>query len=331
MRLSEPLSALKARAEHQLEALDTRDKTKNALLLPFFDVLGYDPFDVREVEPGYAVELGDGETVRSDYAIRVDGRPAMLFQCEEAGTDLDSLDSPSILRGVEASVADVVAVTNGRRYQFYAALEERTGGARRPFLEFDLSEYESGLDQESESVRFLRRLTKSEFNAEAVHSAAFELQYTRRLQSYFAQQQETLDQHFVRFLAAQVYEGEVSEDVLEKFRPVVRTSLQQLDVQTNKEPARDLAQNGHSEVLDEEQREETVSDLAENTPAEPDDGASEQSMHQQEPAESSNVPEEQQSESNQAASEQATEEDEGAEDAGGNVGEEFAKKVIGDF
>lgn len=326
MRLSEPLSALKARAEHQLEALDTRDKTKNALLLPFFDVLGYDPFDVREVEPGHTVDLGDGEAVTSDYAVRVDGRPAMLFQCEEAGTDLDGLDNPSILRAVEASGADVVAVTNGGHYQFYAALEERTGKARRPFLEFNLFEYESGVDQDSESVRFLRRLTKSEFDAEAVRSAAFKFRYTRRLQSYFAQQQETPDQHFVRFLAAQVYEGEVSEDVLEQFRPVVQATLQQLDAQAAEVPAQDLAQNDRSETLGQEgHEEERIPDVPESVPADQEDEAPEQGV-QQETNEGKNSPEDEQTEKDQT-----TEDSKNAEDTGGNVGEEFAKKVIGDF
>ena len=45
------------------------------------------------------------------------------------------------------------------------------------------------------------------------------------LRHYLVQQQESPDEHLVRFIAAQIFEGEVSEDVVERFRPVVQNVL----------------------------------------------------------------------------------------------------------
>lgn len=98
MEIAKRISTLKSRAKSQLHGLNTEEKTKNALLLPFFDVLGYDPFDVREVEPEFAVEAGEGETKTVDYAVKIDGAPAILFQCEEAKAGLETLENDSLFR-----------------------------------------------------------------------------------------------------------------------------------------------------------------------------------------------------------------------------------------
>lgn len=220
MGLPEKLSALKASAENQLHLLDTKEKTKNALLLPFFEVLGYDSFDILEVEPGHAVELEEEGKRKIDYAVKIDGSPAMLFQCEEATADLEAFDGDPLFRYFGELETSIVVLTNGLSYRFYADIGEEVGVDERPFLEFDL------LDYEPEQITRLKSLTKPAFDTQEVLSDAFELRYTRLLQNYFVQQQAP-DEHFVRFLAAQVYEGDVSEGVIKRFRPIVRKILRQ--------------------------------------------------------------------------------------------------------
>ncbi|PSQ94253.1 MAG: restriction endonuclease, partial [Bacteroidetes bacterium QH_2_63_10] len=56
MDLTEKISALQSSAQRQLPALTSLKKMETALILPFFNALGYDPFDVREIEPDF--EMG---------------------------------------------------------------------------------------------------------------------------------------------------------------------------------------------------------------------------------------------------------------------------------
>lgn len=224
MGLLEKLSALRESAKSQLDVLNSKGKTENALLLPFFNVLGYDAFNVREVEPGHVVE-SEGEARTVDYAVKVDGTPAMLFQCEEATTDLDAFDDDPLFQYFDASDASLLVLTNGLTYRFFADLGSEGIVDRRPFFEFDL------LDYESEQLTYLKRLTKAAFDAQEALSAAFELKYTRLLQNYLVHQRESPDMHFVRFLAAQIHEGEVSEGVLDRFQPVVQKLLREFDLE----------------------------------------------------------------------------------------------------
>lgn len=225
MRLPEKLTALKDRAEDQLDILNSKEKTQNALLLPFFDALGYDAFNVREVEPNHVVELDQEGAREVDYAVRIGGTPAMLFQCQEATGDLEAFDPDPLFRHFGELPASLVVLTNGLTYRFFADLGEGTSVDGRPFFEFDL------LDYEPEQVTYLELLTKTAFDTEEVLAAAFELKYTRLLQNYLVRQRESPDKHFVRFLAAQIYEGRVSEGVLERFRPVVQRLLGQFDME----------------------------------------------------------------------------------------------------
>lgn len=219
MNLTSKIDTLQSSAERQLHALSSSKKTENALILPFFEALGYDPFNVREVEPDFEVGR-EGEGMRTvDYAVKKDGSAIMLFECAEAKTDLDAVADSDLFQYFDEIEADVAAFTNGLSYRFYANLDGDLSVGELPFLEFNL------LDYGAEQMEVLKRLTKPVFDGEKIRAAAHELRSSRLLRDYLARQTEAPDDHFVRFLAAQVFEGEVSGELLDHFRPVVRKVL----------------------------------------------------------------------------------------------------------
>jgi hypothetical protein len=326
MGLAQKLSALKDRAEDQGPSLNTTDKTKNALLLPFFQMLGYDPFNVREVEPGPTVELGNGSSETVDYAVNIDGAPAMLFQCEQATAGREAFEQAPLLQGLDKLEATVVGLTNGLSYWFYTEVAAMGGTDLLPFLKIDLFGYES------QQVRDLKRLTKSNFDADELLSLAFERQHTHLLQNYFAEQQEHPDEHFVRFLAAQIHEGGVSDDVLGRLQPVVQTFLE--DVKVDREtslPDQDLS--GTSASVNEADLQSEVPSTDEDPQIRSHDG-SPSTEESTEPDDSStegtSVPES--SETENSEEEEVPEEppENGDLQQETNIGKELARKVIGE-
>lgn len=229
MALFDQISALRSKAEEQLPLLNTEKKVQNALLLPFFATLGYNPFDVREVEPEFMVVLEEGGTRTLDYAVKKNRSPAMLFLYKEIGTDLDVSDPASLLRCIENSEAPIGALTDGVNYHFYANLEPfyavLKGGTvadRRPFLKFDL------FDHKDNEVKDIRRLTKSEFDADQILPEAHHLKYRRLFQEYLERQGKNPDQAFIRFLMNQVNEGESPPGDTGMYESPVRAALHQL-------------------------------------------------------------------------------------------------------
>jgi hypothetical protein len=193
------------------------------------EAMGYDPFDVREVEPRRTVEVEEEDTARVDYTVKIGGTPALLFQSVQVGAELDAVETP-LSRHLGELEASFVALTNGIRYRFYADLGEETAD-KQPFFEFDLLGFETG------SATYLERITKQAFDTDEALAAAFQLKYTRLLRRYLAQKQESPDKHFVRFLAAQVHEGDVSDATLTRFRSVVKRLFRQIDMETRRTSA----------------------------------------------------------------------------------------------
>lgn len=237
MDISDNLSALKSAAREQLPLLDSKKKSENALLLRFFATLGYNPFDVREVEPEFSIWLDEGGERRVDYVLKKNGSLVMLFHLEETGTNLEACDPSPLLQLLKKSEARVGALTDGVEYCFYADLESfyavlkgETTADRDPFLTFNL------LDYSASEVQQLRRLTKPEFTADEILSFAHRLKYIRLFREYLQRQRENPDEAFVRFMMEQVHGGKAPKGDTGMYEYPVREALRQLMGDENKAP-----------------------------------------------------------------------------------------------
>ncbi len=221
MDLANRLSILRARAEKQCTALDRQKKMETALVLPFFDALGYDPFDVRDVEPEASVER-EGEKDTVDYVLKKEARPVMLVEWMEVNEAPEVSEDHDLFRQAEALDASFVVFTNGLRYRLYAVSGEDARGSGKPILDFELLNHESG------DVDVLRRFTKRAFDEDEILAATYDRTRSRQVREYLVQQTDTPDAPFVQFVAAQVSNDPVADDDLDQFRPVVQRVLNEL-------------------------------------------------------------------------------------------------------
>src|SRR5262245_2387092 len=76
----------------------TEEGTKNALVMPFINALGYNVFDPTEVTPELVADVGTKKGEKVDYAILRDGKPIMLFECKGFGAELDLAHSSQLYR-----------------------------------------------------------------------------------------------------------------------------------------------------------------------------------------------------------------------------------------
>ncbi|MEF8865368.1 MAG: hypothetical protein V5A20_06355 [Salinibacter sp.] len=226
MTLADRLSLLRARAEGQRAALDRQKQTETALVLPFFDALGYDPFDVRNVEPEAGI---DGEDEVVDYVLKRDETPVMLVECTEATGGLDELEEDALFGHAEAMGAPIVVFTNGLQSRFYAVPDGNGGRPEEPVLAFDLLDHTPG------DVDTLRQFARPVFDEEEIRGTAHSRVRSRQLREYLVRQKDAPDVPFVRFVATQVCGDSVSEDELDRLRPVVQNVLDELLEETQNE------------------------------------------------------------------------------------------------
>jgi predicted type IV restriction endonuclease len=58
MELFDTLTRLASRLESQRELLETEEATKNAVIMPIINALGYNVFDPTEVVPEFTADVG---------------------------------------------------------------------------------------------------------------------------------------------------------------------------------------------------------------------------------------------------------------------------------
>ena len=60
----------------------TEEATKNAFIMPFIQIMGYDVFNPTEVIPEFISDIGTKKGEKIDYAIHIDKQPMILIECK---------------------------------------------------------------------------------------------------------------------------------------------------------------------------------------------------------------------------------------------------------
>ncbi len=203
------------------DQIATEEATKNALIMPFIQCLGYDVFNPLEVVPEFIADLGIKKGEKVDYAILKDGAPIILIECKHWAQKLD-LHGNQILRYFNVTKAKFAILTNGIKYKFYTDLVETNIMDDKPFLEFDINEIK---EQQMEE---LKKFHKSYFDVSNILSSASELKYTNELKTLIAAELKNPSEDFVRYFTKKVYPKVVNSNVLFQFTDFVKKSAHQV-------------------------------------------------------------------------------------------------------
>jgi hypothetical protein len=220
MDFKDQIKQLTERVVKLKEQIQTEEATKNAFIMPFLQILGYDVFNPLEVVPEYVTDIGTKKGEKIDYAIFKDGLPTILVECKHWAQNL-SLHDGQLLRYFHVSKAKFGLLTNGVVYRFYSDLVEPNKMDEKPFLEFNITEIKDNHLEE------LKKFHKSVFDAESITNTASELKYTNELKILLQQELANPSPDFVKFFAKQVYPSNISQKVLEQFTNLTKKSIQQ--------------------------------------------------------------------------------------------------------
>jgi predicted type IV restriction endonuclease len=220
MDFKDQIKQLGERVSKLKEQIQTEEATKNAFIMPFLQVLGYDVFNPLEVVPEYITDIGTKKGEKIDYAIFKDGHPTILIECKHWAQNL-SIHDGQLLRYFHVSKAKFGLLTNGECYRFYSDLVEPNKMDEKPFLEFNINEIKDNQIEE------LKKFHKNVFDAESITNTASELKYTNELKHLLQQELANPSPDFVKYFARQVYPSVVTAKVLEQFTNLTKKSIQQ--------------------------------------------------------------------------------------------------------
>jgi hypothetical protein len=125
MDFKDSIKQIAERVDKLKDNLPTEEATKNALIMPFIQALGYDVFNPLEVLPEMCCDIGTKKGEKIDYAIMKDGNPIMLIECKHWVQDLNLHDN-QLLRYFHVSKAKFGLLTNGIYSGSTQTLKHRT-------------------------------------------------------------------------------------------------------------------------------------------------------------------------------------------------------------
>ncbi|WP_146549047.1 type I restriction endonuclease [Rummeliibacillus suwonensis] len=220
-KFTEQLRNLAKRIETLKDSINTEEATKTAIIMPFFQVLGFDVFNPLEFTPEFTADVGIKKGEKVDYAILSDGNPMILIECKSINEKLVKHDS-QLFRYFGTTSAKFGILTNGVEYKFFTDLEESNKMDATPFFTFNI------LDLRDSQIIEIAKFRKENFDIDSITSTASELKYLGALKHYLKEQFEEPDDDFVKYLVNQIYDGVKTKSTLEKFTPIIKKGLTQI-------------------------------------------------------------------------------------------------------
>jgi hypothetical protein len=226
MGLLEDLRTLADQLKKRLPHVKNEEATKQALIVPFLQVLGYDIYDPTEVQPEFVSDFAKkrpgGPSEKVDYAIHLRGEVVMFIECKSVGTSLELHDGQLARYFNATPTVKAALVTNGTRYRFFTDLQTPNVMDPTPFFEFDV------LTFSERDVETLRGFSKEQFSGSAVHDQAEELIFTGKVTGLVQELFRNPSENFVRFLLgeANLIAGRVTARIVDRFTPIVKKAIQ---------------------------------------------------------------------------------------------------------
>lgn len=201
--------------------LQTEEATKNALIMPFIQALGYDVFNPIEVIPEFTTDHGVKKGEKVDYAITKDNEIIMLFECKKFGAELSPGHASQLYRYFSVSEARFGVLTSGNIYMFFTDLDKPNQMDAKPFFTLDIQNFEK------HEIDELKKFTKPSFNLDEILTTASDLKYTNEVKKILNAELESPSDEFIKFFTSKIYSGRLTQSVLEQFRFIVKSAHKQ--------------------------------------------------------------------------------------------------------
>jgi hypothetical protein len=212
------LQQLHERVDSLKDQINTEEATKNAFVMPFIQILGYDIFNPTEVIPEYICDIGTKKGEKIDYVIKKDGEPILIIECKKWNENVDAHNS-QLHRYYHVSKSRFGVLTNGHIYNFYADLEKPNIMDEKPFFTLDIS------DLKETSLKILQNFSKNGYNLEEILDSAEGLKYIKAIRKEFEKEIQEPSDEMVRLLVNRFFSKPLTAPRLVAFKEYTKKAF----------------------------------------------------------------------------------------------------------
>ena len=200
----------------------TEETTKQALILPLLDILGFSAFDPNKVRAEYQADFpGAKSGERVDYALFCNGAPVMFIEAKSYTENLSN-HCPQLSRYFNATPeVAICAITNGQEWRFFTDLSNKNIMDSEPFLTVDVTMLNEN------DVAQLYQFRHDKFQPDALRSLAEESIYLTAFTESITESLKEVDLDFVRYVAGRAnIQRQFTQRYLESIRHIVKQAVQ---------------------------------------------------------------------------------------------------------
>jgi hypothetical protein len=200
------------------DQINTEEATKNAFVMPFIQILGYDIFNPTEVIPEHICDIGTKKGEKVDYVIRKNEDPILIIECKHWKESADAHNS-QLHRYYHVSKARFGVLTNGIVYNFYTDLEKPNIMDEKPFFTINME------DLKDSSIKILESFTKNDYNLESILDSAEALKYIKAIRKEFEKEIEDPSDEIVKLLVGRFFEKPMTASRMVSFKEYTKKAL----------------------------------------------------------------------------------------------------------
>ena len=212
------LEQLHQRVDSLKEQINTEEATKNAFIMPFIQILGYDIFNPTEVIPEYICDIGTKKGEKVDYFIKKDDEPILIIECKHWKENVDAHNS-QLHRYFHLSKAKFGVLTNGHTYNFYTDLEQQNIMDEKPFFTLDLSNLKDS------SIKILEKFTRNGYSLDGILDSAEALKYIKAIRSEFEKELQNPSDEIVKLLVNRFFDKPITAQRLVTFKEYTKKAF----------------------------------------------------------------------------------------------------------
>lgn len=217
---------VRAHADHiqKVSALcTTEETTKQALILPLLDILGFNAYDPSKVRAEHFSDFpGAKISERVDYALFCNAVPVMFIEAKAHHQPLTN-HCPQLSRYFNATPeVSIAAITNGQEWRFFTDLVHKNVMDEKPFLTMDLAR-----PSDDDALQLLR-FHHDQFQPDALRALAEESIYLSEFKQVLTLVLKDCDLDFVKYVAGRAQiQRTFTARFLEAMQPLVKQALAQ--------------------------------------------------------------------------------------------------------
>lgn len=228
MTFKEKFQAYKDRVSPLVDTMQdvTEEATKNAFIMPFLSVLGYDVFNPHEVIPEFTADVGTKKGEKVDYAILKDGEPIILVEAKKLSVKLQKAQHNQLYRYFSTTHSRIAVLTNGVEYKIYSDLNAPNVMDDEPFLSFNLI-----ADDVELYIHSLEKLQKDCFNIKNITESAIYLKYAKIVEKTFLEDLKSPSDELVKYFLSRPEikpTSKITQKMIDKHRDITKETLQRL-------------------------------------------------------------------------------------------------------